>query len=176
MITPRLETPRLLLRLAKITDAQAIYANWTADPEVSQFMRWEAHGSVNETTTWLTDVTAKADDPNSYDWLFVLKETGQPIGSGGIYFNEKHGMFELGYCLMKACWGRGFAVEASQAILQFATDTLNQREFFACHADINPASGKVLEKLGFVYKNDGEYSSFDGSRVFKSHRYFLKVL
>ena len=175
MITPILETQKLRLRPAKVSDAEAVYNNWASDPSVTKYMRWNTHGSIDETIEWLTRAESVVSDKNSYDWLFVLKETNEPIGSGGVFVNTKHDAHELGYCIMQSRWGQGFAVEASKEILRFAADELGATEFFATHAKDNPASGKVLEKLGFVYKSDGEYSSFDGKREFKSCEYFLML-
>jgi len=173
MTTPTLETERIILRSLKISDAEAIYNNWTSDPDVAKFMRWSVHNSIDETITWLTYAEKNVSDKNSYDWLFVHKDTKEPFGSGGIFYNSKYNMFELGYCIRKALWGQGFAMEASKAILEFATRKLRKSDFFACHANENPASGRVLEKLGFIYKSDCSYSSFDGKRVFDSREYFL---
>jgi len=153
MITPILKSERVLLRPLKVSDAQIIYNNWTSDPDVAEFMRWSTHSSVNDTITWLTYEEAKIPDSDLYDWLFVLKETDEPFGSGGLFFNSTHNMFELGYCI---------------------TYRLNQNKFFACHANDNPASGRILEKLGFVYKNNAQYSKFDGSRTYESREYFFQ--
>jgi len=175
MITPQLETERMLLRPAKVEDAQIIYNNWTSDPDVAKFMRWNVHGSVDETIDYLTRTEINVADENSYDWLFVLKATNEPIGSGGVFHSKKHDMFELGYGIMKACWGKGFATEAATAIMKFAIEELGKTQLYACVANENPASGSVLKKLGFVYKGDGEYSSFDGKRVFQCKEYFYQM-
>jgi len=175
MTTPILETQRILLRPGKISDAQAVYNNWGSDPEISKFMRWNTHGSVDETIAWLTEAEANISDKLSYNWLFVNKKTNEPMGSGGVFYNKTQDMFEIGYCIMKSCWGQGLATEAVKEILKFAVDELGETKFFACHAKENPTSGRILEKLGFVYKCDGIYSSFDGSRVFDSREYFLFV-
>ena len=177
MITSPFETERILLRPAKVTDAKAVYNNWTSDPDVSKFMRWNTHESIDDTITWLASNEANANNPDktSWNWLFVLKEINEPIGSGGVFYNKTHDMLELGYCLMKSRWGQGLATEAARGILDFAAHELGARKFFVCHAKDNPASGKVIEKLGFVYKNDGSYSSFDGKRTHNTREYFLIV-
>ena len=174
MITPTLEAERILLRPAKISDAEAIYNNWTSDPDVAKFMRWNVHGSVDETIAWLTSAKANVSDENSYDWIFILKETNEPIGSGGVFYSETYDMFEIGYGIMKRYWGMGLATEAATTMLIFAVDKLNQTKLVACPANENPASARVLEKLGFVYKSDGEYSSFDGTRTHKCREYFYE--
>jgi ribosomal-protein-alanine N-acetyltransferase len=174
MNTPILETKRLILRPGKISDAQNVYNNWATDNDVVRFMRWNAHESVDVTVAWLSDAEKNIGDSESFDWLFVLKEINQPIGSGGMFYNDKHDMFEIGYCIMKKYWGLGIVTEATSKIIDFAKNSIKATELFACVAKENPASGRVLEKLGFVYKNDGQYSSFDGCRTHESYEYFYK--
>jgi ribosomal-protein-alanine N-acetyltransferase len=137
-------------------------------------MRWNVHKSVDETIKWLTDVETNISNKNAYDWAFILKENNEIFGTGGVYYNEDYKMFEIGYNLMKKYWGLGLATEASRAMLKFSVDELNERNFYARYVKENTVSGRVLEKLGFVYKQDGEYSAFDG-RVFESREYFLSV-
>ena len=175
MTTPILETKRLILRPGKVSDAEAVYNNWASDPDVAKFMRWNVHGSIDDTIAWLADGEAGVADENKYNWFFVHKEANEPIGSGGVFYNNTHDMFEIGYCIAKRYWGQGLTSEAAKEILRFTTQELGKTKLFACCAYENPASGRILEKLGFVYKGDGEYSSFDGQRVFKSREYFLNV-
>jgi ribosomal-protein-alanine N-acetyltransferase len=174
MVTPTLETERLILRPARASDAELIFKNWTSDPDVSEYLRWNVHKSIDETITWLSFTESNVSDENSYDWLFVLKEINEPVGSGGMFYNDVHSMFEIGYCLMKQYWGFGLATEAAKEFMKFAVTKLNKQSFFACHAKENPISGRVLEKLGFVYSGNGQYASFDGKRVYKSAEYFYQ--
>ena len=174
MITPTLETTRLILRPGKITDAELVFKNWTNDPNVSKFMRWNTHSTVADTAEWLTQVEANVGKENAFDWLFILKESNQPIGSGGVFYSSTHNMMEIGYCLMQKCWGQGLATEAAQRMMDFAIKDLGQTQLYACHAKDNPASGSIIKKLGFVYSNDSVYPNFDGSTEFESCEYFWK--
>jgi ribosomal-protein-alanine N-acetyltransferase len=65
--------------------------------------------------------------------------------------------------------------EASRAMLGFAIQRLLEARFFGRHAKENPASGRVMKKLGFVYQKDGTYSSFDGARTFDCKEYILEA-
>lgn len=67
---------------------------------------------------------------------------------GGIGLHEEAGRAELGYWVTPEVWGRGFATEAASAFLRLAR-TLGHRQIGARHFLDNPASGRVLEKLGF---------------------------
>ena len=115
------------------------------------------------------------ESDTNYTWGFVLLENNELFGSGSINYNEKQKLFELGYNIMKKYWNRGLTTEASKAMIRFAAQKLEIRSFFSGHAKDNPASGRVLEKLGFIYQKDSEYSSFDGRRSFESKEYILQI-
>ncbi len=173
MKTPILETTRLILRPLSANDAETIYKNWTSDPAVAKFMRWELHKDVSVTREWLSAEETLIESDEVFNWGFVLKETGELIGSGGLIFVEEKGMYELGYNIMKKYWGQGLATEASEKIIEYGTNELKQTKFYCCHAKDNPASGKVMMKVGFVYQNDGEYYSWDKTRRFESKECLL---
>jgi ribosomal-protein-alanine N-acetyltransferase len=175
MFTPTLETARLILRPLTVADAEAIFSTWASDPDVTRYMSYSTHSSVNVTVEWLTMEEQSASKDTHYNWGFVLKETGVLIGSGGIYYTESREAYDLGYNIAKPYWGRGLTTEASRGMLDFAVQTLNVREFTAHHAKDNLASGKVLEKLGFVYQKDGQYTKIDGTQTFESREYRLCV-
>lgn len=175
MRTPTIETNRLILRPMTVDDAESAFQNWTSDPDISKFMRWELHKSISETQEWLMSEEENLESDRVYNWGFVLKETNELIGSGGLVFVESKGMYELGYNIMKKYWNQGIATEASQRIIDFGINVLAQKQFYCCHAKDNPASGKVMTKVGFQYQNDCVYHSWNQSRVFESKEYLLVV-
>lgn len=63
----------------------------------------------------------------------------------GIEANEG----SLGYWLDRAVWGRGYAFEAASAVTRFAVEEVRLHKLTAGHAHDNPASGRILSKLGF---------------------------
>ena len=101
MITPTIETTRILLRPLKISDAEAAYNNWTSDPGVTKYVRWNTHHSINETVGWLTFEENCVEKDDNYAWGFVYKENNELIGSGGLVYDEENRMFEIGYVIMK---------------------------------------------------------------------------
>ncbi len=68
---------------------------------------------------------------------------------GCVGLHLKNGSFELGYWLGKAFWGLGYAPEAAGRLLRFAFDELGVASVWAGYFFDNPASGRVLQKLGF---------------------------
>ena len=165
-----LETDRLILRALSPDDADAAFV-WLSDPIVNRFLRYPRYTSTEQARAWLSSVS---DRP--YDFGFVRKSDGFLMGCGGIYPPATPGEpWELGYNLRHDCWNRGYATEAAKALLRYAHDVHGVHDFIARHAVGNPASGRVMEKCGFVYDHDGEYSRFDDSETFKTRNYKLHL-
>lgn len=71
---------------------------------------------------------------------------------GGIGLGPLHSVqHELGYWLGEPYWGRGFASEASRAVIDYGFEMLGLGVIAAGHFADNHASGRVLTKLGFRY-------------------------
>jgi RimJ/RimL family protein N-acetyltransferase len=68
---------------------------------------------------------------------------------GGIGMGAIEGGHEFGYWLTPSAWGRGYATEAGRAVVAAARHTLGLHRLKAGHFVDNPASGRVLTKLGF---------------------------
>lgn len=83
-------------------------------------------------------------------------------------------MFELGYNIMRKYWNQGLTTEAAKAIIDFGHRRLGIKKFLGRHAKENVASGKVMQKVGFVYQKDGSYTSSDGKRTYESREYILE--
>ena len=175
MKTPIIETERMILRPLTLDDANDIYERWTSDDRVSKYVRWCTHTSVNDTIGWLEFETGNILSDKMYQWGFTIKETGYLFGSGGINFNEEEGVFELGYNIMHKYWNQGYTTEAAKAILDFAVNELNQKEFVSWHAVDNPASGAVMRKCGFVYEKNEIHTKFDGVTSFDTRKHRLII-
>ena len=89
------------------------------------------------------------------DLLIFLREGLAPRLIGGIGVadraKEQEGSdAELGYWIVPSHWGRGFATEAGHAVVAAARDSLRIDQLVSGHFIDNPASGRVLRKLGFA--------------------------
>lgn len=140
-------TERLTLRPGWIEDA----------PEL---VRAIAHESV---VTKLSRVPWPYTLGDAIDWLSRPKQVTEPtmvilahqpdavrlVGGIGIHLNEDGSAHELGYWLTPGAWGRGYATEAGRAVVANARDTLRLKRLTSSHFVDNPASGRVLRKLGF---------------------------
>ena len=151
--TQRLETKRLVLRRLAASDAEAMFRNWTSDPEVTRFLTWPAHPDVNVTKyvlgTWLTQY----EKQDYYHWAITLKEAGdEPIGTIHGLVNEDMEQVTIGYCLGKAWWHQGIMSEAAQAVIDFFFDQVRANSICSYHDPNNPHSGMVMKHCGLKFE------------------------
>lgn len=87
-------------------------------------------------------------------YTFMCEETGSGsiVACAGLEVAPEHLHAELGYWVAIECWGAGYATEASRAVVAFGFETLGLRRVHAGHYAHNPASGRVLEKVGFRHE------------------------
>lgn len=152
--TQRIETDRLILRRYKIEDADAMYKNWASDSEVTKFLTWQPHSSVDVSRSIIEDWLKEYSDEKYYQWAIVLKDNGnEPIGGiSVVHMNEDISMVHIGYCLGRAWWRRGIMSEALKAVMDFMFDTVEVNRVEARHDPRNPNSGKVMQKCGMKYE------------------------
>ncbi|MFV0352858.1 MAG: GNAT family N-acetyltransferase [Oscillospiraceae bacterium] len=164
--TQKIETERLILRPFLPQDAEAAFLGWTNDPEVARWMRWEPHKSAEETLAAINRWVAAYQDPTYYHWGIQRKTDGALMGAIGIFTaGEESSLaeWEPGYCIGQAYWGNGYTLEALQAILNFFINVTGITSIGCSHAEQNPASGKVMQKVGFVYHSPCICHRLDGS-------------
>lgn len=150
--TRPLESERLSLRALSLDDAA-----------------WISHGTTNRKVTAMTGripypnpplgaelyiLTCRAAEANRGDRVraIIRKADGAGIGMIGLH-PRKDGAFEFGYWLGEPYWGQGYASEAANLLLD-AADAGGIAPIVAGHYADNPASGRVLEKCGFVYTGE----------------------
>ena len=152
--TQRIETDRLILRRYVIEDADAMYKNWASDSEVTKFLTWQPHPSVDVSRSIIVDWLKEYSDEKYYHWAIVLKDNGnEPIGDiSVVQMNEDISMVHIGYCLGRAWWRRGIMSEALKAVMDFMFDTVKVNRVEARHDPRNPNSGKVMQKCGMKYE------------------------
>lgn len=81
---------------------------------------------------------------------FAITEDGELRGAISFSLNLQNQLAELGYWIGEAYWGRGLATEAARAVVDFAFEVCSVNRVQALHFARNPASGRVLEKVGMV--------------------------
>jgi ribosomal-protein-alanine N-acetyltransferase len=146
-IPPRsMKTGRLVLRPTRGSDADRAFEIQT-DWEVTRMLRMASFPpDRQEIRRWFAD--------HQREWLageayrFAVELEGGMVGVVDVDgIAEREGA--LGYWLDRAAWGRGYAFEAAHAVTRFAFEDVGLSKLKAGHAHDNPASGRVLTKLGF---------------------------
>ena len=74
------------------------------------------------------------------------------VGSIGLGLVPSFNLAELGYWVGKPYWGKGYATEAARAVVQFGFEKLSLHRIQATHFGNNPASGRVMQKVGMLYE------------------------
>jgi RimJ/RimL family protein N-acetyltransferase len=145
---PTLRTERLVLRAAQLDDAEAIFAEYAADPAVTRFLLWRLHTSVEGVRDFLRGAIAGMAEGRELHWVLTRAEERRPIGAIGCTFQAFRA--ELGYVLGRAYWGRGYMSEALRAVVgaMLARDGIH-RVWAVCDVE-NVASARVLEKAGLA--------------------------
>jgi [ribosomal protein S5]-alanine N-acetyltransferase len=82
------------------------------------------------------------------NFAVVLRGSEELIGAIGLRIEAVHGRAELGYWIGVAHWGKGFCTEAARAVLDYGFNELGLMRIHASHLQRNPASGRVMQKLG----------------------------
>jgi RimJ/RimL family protein N-acetyltransferase len=82
----------------------------------------------------------------------TLRGTGELAGAVGLVLEPAHARGELGYWIARPLWGTGIATEAARSLLGFGFRTLGLNRIHAVHFSTNPASGRVMQKLGMQFE------------------------
>ena len=171
-----IETERLILRRIRMEDAEEVFKNWTSDDDVSRYMTWETHKSVEDTKNWISFVNQNCNYSTSFEWVVLVKETGELIGSIGAYFKEeKDNRFEVGYGYSKKYWRKGYATESLKGVMDYLINEKKIKRFYCAHAKDNPASGAVMQKVGFKYVKDGYLDLPQKATKFEIKEYYLDI-
>ena len=151
--TQTIETPRLILRRAVREDAEAMFRNWASDPEVTKYLTWPTYEKV-ETAYQILDLWASEYEKSDYyQWMIVLKELGEPIGSISVVRqNDRVEEAEIGYCIGSRWWHRGIVSEALTAVIEYLFTEVGMNRVAARHDPNNPHSGGVMRKCGMKYE------------------------
>lgn len=152
--TKILETNRLILRRFNIDDAGAMYENWANDPDVTKYLTWPPHKSIEVSKAVLNEWIAEYQSANYYQWAIILKSNrDKPIGSISIvHMNEEINMVHVGYCIGKKWWHQGITTEALIALIKFFMEDVGANRIESRHDPRNPNSGKVMMKCGLDYE------------------------
>jgi [ribosomal protein S5]-alanine N-acetyltransferase len=149
MTTPTLETARLKLRPYSNDDIAQLVPLIGAREVAATTLRIPYPYTEKDAREFLALL---AEDPNRMWLAIALRGDGRQIGGMGLTVDAKHQHAELGYWLGVPYWGKGYATEAAREMLRYGFEDLHLHRIFASHFNNNPASGRILKKLGMRYE------------------------
>jgi ribosomal-protein-alanine N-acetyltransferase len=150
-----LRSERLGFRLWSEADIELATALW-GDPEVTRLIGGPF--SPEQVRERLSRELATAQSHGVQYWPIFLLTTGEHVGCCGLRpYKADEGVCEIGVHVRRACWGHGYAPEATRAVMAYAFRSLGVRALFAGHNPANGASRRILAQLGFRYTHDEFY-------------------
>ena len=154
-----MKTERITLRHWLDTDAKALY-KYASDPEVGPRAGWPPHISEEES---LEIIRTVFNNPTT--WAIVWNETGEAIGAIGYgpscdcSLPAREGEPTVGYWVGKPYWGKGICTEALRLMIAHIRETTVIRSLISGHFTDNHASGRVMEKCGFVATGENVFDN-----------------
>lgn len=173
--TNTIETERLILRRFQYTDDNSMLKNWIADEKI-QSMYSEPVYSTKEAVKALLDKYIDSYENNDYyRWAIIEKNSVECIGQIAYFLvDSKNHFAEIEYCIGSDFQCKGFATEATKAIIAYGFDRINLHKVQICTKTINKPSKRVIEKCGFTYEGTlRDYFYMDGAYV---GRFYFSML
>jgi len=135
------------LRPPVLDDAGALFQRVARDPEVTKYLLWAPHRDVAATRRVIAEKMNVSDDERT--WAIELKHSGEVIGLTSCRRPVPHSV-EIGYCLGRRWWGKGFMSEVLGVLLDaLEADRQVYRVWATCSPD-NERSARLLASAGFV--------------------------
>ncbi|MGM9843018.1 MAG: GNAT family N-acetyltransferase [Muribaculaceae bacterium] len=149
-----MKSDRITLRSWRNSDAETLH-KYASDEEVGTRAGWQPHRSVEES---LSIIKTVFNNPTT--WAIELNETGEAIGAIGYgpscdcSLPAREGEPTVGYWVAKPYWGMGICTEALQMMIDYVKMNTGIASLISGHFIDNPASGRVMEKCGFIATGD----------------------
>jgi RimJ/RimL family protein N-acetyltransferase len=146
-------TERLVARSWCLDDLPFAIELW-GDPAVTALI--DARGTLTPqqvAAKLCAEIDSEHSDGVQY-WAVFDGRSGDFVGCGGLrrwIYTPDERNFELGFHLVKRCWGRGLAREAALAVLDYGWRNMGLTKVYAGHHPDNRASQRILERLGFTF-------------------------
>jgi RimJ/RimL family protein N-acetyltransferase len=149
---PVLRTSRLLLRPFTVEDCPDV-ERLAGDERVADTTLTIPHpyppGAALE---WIATHPTEWQSGTGLILAIAGLESNELFGSIGLGIEADHDRAELGYWVGVPYWNRGYCTEAGEAMIDFAFSSLKLQRIHSHHFTRNPASGRVMQKLGMQFE------------------------
>jgi RimJ/RimL family protein N-acetyltransferase len=156
-----LETERLLLRHLETDDAGFIL-QLLNEPSFLQNIGDRNVRTLEDARAYIINGPQKSYERNGFGLdLIVLRESHESIGICGLIRRDGLDDVDIGYALLPKFWSKGYAVEAAQAVRDYARDVIGLQRIVAIVDPANEGSIRVLEKIGLHFEKMVRLSADD---------------
>ena len=149
---PPLLTEKLLLRSLTLEDAQDVQ-HLAGERDIASTLSNMPHpyedGMAEE---WIRSCSGKFEKDEALNFAIIRRTDKKLIGEIELRLDRENESGELGYWIGKPYWNCGYATEAARAVVAYGFEVLKLNRVQAKHFKRNPASGRVLEKIGMRYE------------------------
>lgn len=149
---PTIQTQRLILRPFTLADAPDVQrlAGVREIAATTVLIPYPYEDGMAE--EWIKTHPKAFEDATAVNFAIALRETGELCGAMGLGIDKENHNAELGYWICKPYWGKGYCTEAAKAVVQYGFQVLGLHRIHAAHFSRNPASGRVMQKIGMSYE------------------------
>lgn len=149
---PTLATERLILRPFTLDDAPDVQ-RWAGDRDIAASTLRIPHPYQDGLAeAWIDSHPQAFKEGKAVHFAIVARETQQLCGAVGLGLDIVSINAELGYWIGKPFWGQGYCTEAAKAAVRYGFAALKLHRIYANHFTRNPASGRVMQKLGMMHE------------------------
>ncbi len=149
---PKIKTERLLLRPFELSDANEIQ-RLAGDKDIADTTLNIPHPYEDGMAEgWISMHRSKFEAGELVNFAIVSNASNELMGAVGLMIVPQFERAELGYWIGKPYWENGYCTEACKAVLQYGFNTLKLNRIYAFHLSRNPASGRVMQKIGMTHE------------------------
>ncbi|MCU0495274.1 MAG: GNAT family N-acetyltransferase [Chloroflexaceae bacterium] len=149
---PTLTTLRLVLRPFTLADAPQVQLLAGAFEVADTTLHIPHPYPDGLAESWIARHADEFRSRTAVTYAITTRETGELCGAISLSISQQHQRAEMGYWLGVDYWNRGYTTEAAGALLAYGFTSLNMHRVQAGHYGRNPASGRVMQKIGMCYE------------------------
>jgi RimJ/RimL family protein N-acetyltransferase len=158
----KIETDRLQLRPYTLEDAPFLFKLMNSEGWLKNIGNRNIE-TIKDAEAYMQRFYLSSYEKNGFGPYLTSLKDGTPIGSSGLYKRESLDYPDIGFAYLSAYYNKGYALEASEAIMQYALETLGLKTILGITLETNFSSIKLLKKLGL--SEVGTFTFEDGEEL-----------
>ena len=169
-----LETDRLILRPFEKNDAETMFKMWASDDEVTKYLTWNTHKSIEETEFIINLWIEQYEKPERLNFGIVLKEENILIGGIDVV-GYLDGTPVIGYVISRKYWNNGYMTEACKTLLNYLFNQGYEKvridaavENIGSNKVIQKCGGKLINTIDDFVERKNQYFKINQYEVYKS--------